>query len=122
MSGNTSHPFSLYRPEPYTLESNPIREHIYSVFGQICPESENSRVFHEKADPEKERRYRKSARTENRRFQSQRKSGWNPDCRNSKILESARKETATRPKVQKCVTRFMYNSLQVDLNYALMAD
>ena len=93
MSGNTSHPFSLYRPEPYTLESNPIREHIYSVFGQICPESENSRVFHEKADPEKEQRYRKSARTENRRFQSQRKPSWHPDCRNSKILESARKDT-----------------------------
>ncbi len=65
-----SHPSPLCRPEPYSLQSNPNREYIYSVFGQICPKSENSRVFQEKADPEKERRYRKSARTENRSFQS----------------------------------------------------
>ena len=101
MPSNASHPSSLYRPEPYTLQSNPNREYIYPVFGQICPESENSRVFHEKADPEKERRYRKSARTENRRFQGQRKPGWNPDCRNSKILESARKNTGNKAKSAK---------------------
>jgi len=70
MSGGASHPSPLCRPEPYSLQSNPNREYIYSVFGQICPKSENSRVFQEKADPEKERRYRKSARTENRSFQS----------------------------------------------------